>query len=446
MADSFIIIDEPAVTDKKLDTEQITVGANTVERERFIISGVGATDFIKPVAHDATDIGNPMPIGGYASTATPTAVSADGDRVKAWFDLNGRQAVFDGGGVLSVDDNSSTLSVDDGAGSLTVDGSVTVTQGTGTNLHMVVDSGTVTTVTTVGTVTTVTNVVHVDDNAGSLTVDGTVAVTNADLTTIAALSRAEDSAHSSGHTGVMALAVREATATDLSAGGTDGDYEPLQVSATGRLWVDPSGVTLTVGSHAVTNAGTFVVQENGSALTSLQLIDDVVFAEDAAHSTGDKGIMALAVRAASPTERSAGPTDGDYEPLGVNGQGALWITSTPATTGGWDTFMASSGDGSTALTNSAQSVKGSAGKLGGWYIYNPNSSATYVIIYNTASGSVTVGTTNPKMVLCIPATSAANLNMEAGITFDTAISVAATTTGGGSTAPASALEANFWYK
>jgi hypothetical protein len=38
VADSFIIIDEPAVTDKKLDTEQITVGANTVERERFIIS------------------------------------------------------------------------------------------------------------------------------------------------------------------------------------------------------------------------------------------------------------------------------------------------------------------------------------------------------------------------------------------------------------------------
>lgn len=34
--------------------------------------------------------------------------------------------------------------------------------------------------------------------------------------------------------------------------------------------------TVTVGSHAVTNAGTFVVQENGAALTALQLIDNAV--------------------------------------------------------------------------------------------------------------------------------------------------------------------------
>lgn len=34
--------------------------------------------------------------------------------------------------------------------------------------------------------------------------------------------------------------------------------------------------TVTVGSHAVTNAGTFVTQENGAALTALQLIDNAV--------------------------------------------------------------------------------------------------------------------------------------------------------------------------
>lgn len=39
-----------------------------------------------------------------------------------------------------------------------------------------------------------------------------------------------------------------------------------------------------VPSHAVTNAGTFVVQENGSALTALQLIDDIVHSGDAALS------------------------------------------------------------------------------------------------------------------------------------------------------------------
>lgn len=52
--------------------------------------------------------------------------------------------------------------------------------------------------------------------------------------------------------------------------------------------------TLTVGSHAVTNAGTFAVQVDGSALTALQLIDDVVFADDAAFTLGtSKGVMMM---------------------------------------------------------------------------------------------------------------------------------------------------------
>ncbi len=70
------------------------------------------------VAHDGVDAGEPVKIGGYAKAAAPTDVSADGDRVNAWFDLAGRQAVFDGG--LS-------LSIDDGGNVITVDGTVAVT-------------------------------------------------------------------------------------------------------------------------------------------------------------------------------------------------------------------------------------------------------------------------------------------------------------------------------
>ncbi|WP_460904783.1 hypothetical protein, partial [Staphylococcus aureus] len=43
--------------------------------------------------------------------------------------------------------------------------------------------------------------------------------------------------------------------------------------------------TVTVGSHAVTNAGTFVTQENGALLTSNQLLDDVVTAQGTAIGT-----------------------------------------------------------------------------------------------------------------------------------------------------------------
>jgi hypothetical protein len=146
-----------------------------------------------------------MPIGGYAKAAAPTDVSADGDRVNAWFDLGGRLQVGDGGLTLSVDDGAGNLSIDDGGNSITVDGSVTVTQGTGTNLHTVIDSG---------TVSTITNVVHVDDNGGSLTVDGTVTATiAAGATTIA---KAEDVASADADVGVPALAVRKATPANTS--------------------------------------------------------------------------------------------------------------------------------------------------------------------------------------------------------------------------------------
>ena len=44
-------------------------------------------------AHDAADAGNPIKIGGKAASSAPGAVSA-GDRVNAYFDVNGRLGVF----------------------------------------------------------------------------------------------------------------------------------------------------------------------------------------------------------------------------------------------------------------------------------------------------------------------------------------------------------------
>ncbi len=50
-----------------------------------------------------------------------------------------------------------------------------------------------------------------------------------------AIAKAEDAAHSSGDKGIMALAVRQDTAAALA--GTNGDYIPLIVDASGRLYV-----------------------------------------------------------------------------------------------------------------------------------------------------------------------------------------------------------------
>lgn len=110
------------------------------------------------------------------------------------------------------------------------------------------------------------------------------------------------------------------------------------------------------------------------------------------------------------------------------------------------TMNASSSDGATALTNSAQVIKGSAGVLHGYYIFNPNTTTVYVLFYNTAAASVTVGTTNPLFMLAIPPTSAANLWMRpGGIDFSTAMSWAAASTAGGNGAPSTAMDAVAWY-
>ena len=53
------------------------------------------------------------------------------------------------------------------------------------------------------------------------------------------LGKAEDAVHASGDVGVMLLAVR--TDTPANKSGTDGDYEPLQISG-GKLWVQIRGI------------------------------------------------------------------------------------------------------------------------------------------------------------------------------------------------------------
>lgn len=87
-----------------------------------------------------------------------------------------------------------------------------------------------------------------------------------------------------------------------------GNERGANVNASNQLSVSVDN-TVTVASHAVTNAGTFVVQENGAALTALQLIDDGVYTDDTStHSTGTSkgyGIMA----AATPTDGSVNAND-----------------------------------------------------------------------------------------------------------------------------------------
>jgi hypothetical protein len=199
-----------------------------------------------------------------------------------------------------------------------------------------------------------------DGNALLTTIDASLNAIETDTGTIAgdttsidatltALSKAEDSVHTSGDQGIMSLAVRNDAGTALAA---NGDYIPLSTDASGNLRVagtfsvdfsydyaedaaatsgDIGAFVLAVrqdtlaastsadGDYAafkVNNVGSLYVHDTAanttlsSILTAVQFIDDVQFAEDAAHTSGDKGNHVLAVRKdAAGSNVSA---DGDY--------------------------------------------------------------------------------------------------------------------------------------
>jgi hypothetical protein len=98
------------------------------------------------------------------------------------------------------------------------------------------------------------------------------------------------------------------------------------------------------------------------------------------------------------------------------------------------------------LTTTVSQVVGATAVLSGYFVYNPNASVAYIQIFDSATaGAVTLGTTTPKWSIGIPPSTGANLS-NLHMSFASGIQVAATTTATGSTAPATALDANFSYR
>lgn len=314
---------------------------------------------------------------------------------------------------------------------------------------------------TVTTVTGITNVVHVDDNAASLSVD--IAGTSPQLGPTANQSTVNN------HIAVMPSAIYNATPVTM----TDTRFGNFQLDVNGYLKTNVTN-TVTVGSHAVTNAGTFPVQVDGSALTALQLIDNLpnTIGSTTSGQSGALSMAATTTAAPSYTTAQTNPlslqTDGSLRvantaalPTGSNVIGAVtqsgtftvqpgntanttaWLTqNTPATSGGFTTYHLMS-----AGTTNATVVKASAGQLYGYYIYNSNAAARKLVFHN-ASSTPTAGA-SVYFTLMIPAGSAANVFNDTGIPFSTGISITTVTDAAdnGTTAvAANDLNINLFYK
>jgi hypothetical protein len=247
----------------------------------------------------------------------------------------------------------------------------------------------------------------IDDGGGAITVDGTVGVTGVST----AANQTTVIGHLDGVEGLLTT--------------IDGDTGALAGTVSGsELQVDiVSAPTLTVNSHAVTNAGTFATQVDGAALTALQLIDDTIFVDDAGFTPATSKVSVIGLQADESSTDSVDEGDAGAPRMTLDRKQI--VTNQPHSAGGADTFH------SNDLDETEEDVKTAAGTVYGWIITNRTTAAAYIHFYNATAANVTVGTTTPLFIFAVPGNAtdyvAAHVLGGVGINFGTAISVAATT-------------------
>lgn len=217
----------------------------------------------------------------------------------------------------------------------------------------------------------------IQDGGNSITVDGTVAV--------------------SGTVTVDGSASTQPVSGTVTAnlGATDNAVlDSIDAAVNG---------TLTVGSHAVTNAGTFAVQV------------------DAALPAGTNAIGKLAANSGV----DIGDVDVTSISAGANLIGDVGISGA-RTSGGTTIFR------SIDLDESEEQIKATAGQVYWIHAMNVSAATKYLKFYNATAASVTVGTTTPVLTFPLATQGDTNgagftLSIPNGIAFGTAITVAATT-------------------
>lgn len=219
-----------------------------------------------------------------------------------------------------------------------------------------------------------------------------------------------------------------AQAVNLTAAGalipgnaTDGLL--VNLGANNDVTVTGTVTVSSAPSTAVTNAGTFVVQENGAALTALQIIDNPVLVDDAAFTPATSSVSMAGFQADETATDSV--DEGDAGAARMTLDRKVITTPQPHTTGGCSIFR------SLDLDETEEDIKTAAGQVYGMWVTNTSTSTRFIKFYNATAANVIVGTTTPVITIGIPGNSSDDIaglfSSTMGIAFDTAICAAATT-------------------
>lgn len=288
--------------------------------------------------------------------------------------------------------------------------------------HVIADSGSTTAVT--GNVSAVGNAASAAADSGNPVKVG--GVYHASPISLSDGNRSDGQVDVNGYWKVNVAAgsvSNPAAGSTGSAVPSSSDYVGVNVGGTlrGATAANPTGTVYALQVDIASQGGTAIVKDtqvtHDGALTPASTTGTLMFCR------------------ASTTTPSAVSADNDGSLVWCTRNGAVVTHNADINT----PFLAN------GLTTSIVTVSASAAVLDGYYCANPGTSAAYVQIFDI-SGTVTLGTSVPKMTFRIPPNDgAANLSQLA-IGFTSAIKVGATTTALGGSAPATALDCNFWSR
>lgn len=192
--------------------------------------------------------------------------------------------------------------------------------------------------------------------------------------------------------------------------------QPGNTANTTAWKVDGSAVTQPVsGTVSVTGVATSAKQD--TAQTALDAIKTAVEILDNTVAGNEVQVDVLTMPTVAVTQSGTWTVQ-----PGNTANTTPWLTTpTPATSGGLTIYR------SIDLDETEEEVKGTAGQLFGWYLYNAAASVRYLKFYNATAANVTVGTTTPVLTIPVAAGAAANVEFSNGIAFGTAITAVVTT-------------------
>lgn len=272
------------------------------------------------VAHDGAASGvNPILIGAYASQAAPTDVSADGDSVRLWALRNGSQVVNLAAGGTLITSTGANLNVQcancSGSGASGVDDAAfTIATDSVAPAGFLFDD------------VAPDSVNEGDVGLGRMSANRNQYVTLRD----AAGNERGLNIDASNKIGVTAdLTLVGGNAINVNSGsastGTLRTVEANDSPVASVLGTTGDGAA-TAGATGSASAKLRLMTTQLDAIqTSVQLADDTVFAEDAAHTSTDKGQFVLGRRIDVPAASSG--ASGDYEAFNMNATGALWVSN-----------------------------------------------------------------------------------------------------------------------